>query len=958
MEGASTGVSVSVRPALVEREQELARLRALLAPCPTGILAIVEGPAGIGKTALLAAAADLAQTAGYVVLQARGGELERDFSFGLVRQALLPALGRPPRAALLAGPARLASPALGLEPGGHRPAGDALGSALHGLHWLCADLAEQRPLLVVLDDVQWGDPESVRWAAYTARRLHDLPVVMLAGLRSPAPDIGSGLLTALRAEAGETIALGPVSEAGSATLVQRAYATSVPDPRFTAACHTASGGNPFFLRELLAGAAAAGLPPTAASAPQVLTIGPRQLAAAALERIADADRAAPRLARAAAILGTDAPPAIAARLAGLDAAAAAGAADALRAAGLMLDSTALEFTHPVLRNAVLEDLPLGERDVLHRRAAELLTEVNAASDHIATHLLATQPAGDPATARTLRAAAAQAAAAGAPSAAATYLQRAVAEPPPEAELADTVLALARVEQLVSPAAAPARYQAALAATTDPGAHARIVIELCDALAHNGRVADARPALDAVLAARTDRTGTVARLLELRRAELDPEQWWPWLEDELARLGDGTDTAFTLELRLRRVGGVPEGHVGVVPKERLVDDMQRVLGGHDLLPHKGPADLASFAFTFFDCDRPDLGREMLDAAVADLAARGSEASRLRLLSVQAGLAAHLGDRETLMREQVELAGELGLDGPLRILRAWLAHLLIDRGQLDEAAAQLAASGLPPDLGEAPEPALWFWSSEAQIQLQVRGSLRLARGEVEAGARDLLDAARRSAPRGSTWALHARAAAALALLGRKDEARELVAVDAAWAREFGARRPLARVAHAQGLIEGGAPGVALLREACALLRQVSTARGGRDLAAAQVDLGSMLRRQGQRTEARAELRTALQVAEAIGAGLLGARARDELRASGGRLRRGPELLSGVAALTPSELRVAQLAADGRTNREIGHVLFLAPKTVEMHLGRAYRKLDISGRDQLADALAAEPDALPAG
>ena len=199
------------------------------------------------------------------------------------------------------------------------------------------------------------------------------------------------------------------------------------------------------------------------------------------------------------------------------------------------------------------------------------------------------------------------------------------------------------------------------------------------------------------------------------------------------------------------------------------------------------------------------------------------------------------------------------------------------------------------------------------------------------------------------LHARSGAAQALLltGDQDRARALAQAELADAREFGGRRALGVALRAAGLAQGQADGgLALLAESAEVLRG-SPARLER--ARSLTELGAALRRAGQRTAARPLLAEALDLASRCGARPLAGRAHDELIAAGGRPRR--ERQYGVAALTPSELRVARLAADGRTNREIARGLYVTPKTVETHLAHAYAKLGITGRAGLAAALGRE-------
>jgi DNA-binding CsgD family transcriptional regulator len=193
---------------------------------------------------------------------------------------------------------------------------------------------------------------------------------------------------------------------------------------------------------------------------------------------------------------------------------------------------------------------------------------------------------------------------------------------------------------------------------------------------------------------------------------------------------------------------------------------------------------------------------------------------------------------------------------------------------------------------------------------------------------------------------RSPAALALhqLGQQEDARQLAGEELELARAWGAPRALGAALRAAGLIEGGEDGLALLEEGVQVLNE-SSAR--LEHAKARTELGAALRRANRRAQARAQLRQAVELATICGATDLAARAERELLATGARPRR--IALSGVESLTPSERRVAELAAAGPTNREIAQTLFVTQRTVEVHLTSIYRKLGISSRSQLAAALA---------
>ena len=232
---------------LLERGTELDGLRsqAAAARAAAGSVALLEAPAGQGKTALLRVLRAEAADAGMRVLGATAAPLERDFAFGVVRQLFegeLHQAGPERRAALLAGAAALAEPVFGAAAG---DSGDASHSTLYGLYWLCANLAAEQPLLVVVDDAHWADAPSLRFLDALARRVEDLPVLLAIGARPAEPGAEQALLDGL-ATAPATHLLRPqaLSPAGVGELVR---ARIDADPEFVAACFETTSGNPRLL---------------------------------------------------------------------------------------------------------------------------------------------------------------------------------------------------------------------------------------------------------------------------------------------------------------------------------------------------------------------------------------------------------------------------------------------------------------------------------------------------------------------------------------------------------------------------------------------------------------------------------------------------------------------------------------------------------------------------------------
>jgi DNA-binding CsgD family transcriptional regulator len=269
---------------------------------------------------------------------------------------------------------------------------------------------------------------------------------------------------------------------------------------------------------------------------------------------------------------------------------------------------------------------------------------------------------------------------------------------------------------------------------------------------------------------------------------------------------------------------------------------------------------------------------------------------------------------------------------------LIEALLEQGETEAAERALRGTGA----GQAILPGL-----ATNDLLEARGLLRLAQGRLREGVDDLVEFGRRDElwgganPLASRWRSHA--CLALAAMGDSVGARQMARDDLWRARRWGAASGVGVALRAAALVDD-AGSVGRLREAVAVL-EGSPAR--LEYARALTDLGAALRRGNRRAEARGALQDGLHLAERCGAGALDERARTELRAAGGR----PSRLLGAGArqLTVSERRVAELAAEGRSNPEIAQALFVTRKTVETHLGHIYHKLGVPGRGQLGRALA---------
>src|SRR5215208_7525255 len=270
---------------LLERSEELARIESALAASRSGRgrFVVVEGPAGMGKTALLAAARTAAADGGMRVLRSRGTDLEREFAFGVVRQLFEPPLAEASeleRADLLQGAAGVAAGLLGLPgsppPGGPPASGvDPSFAVLHGLYWLCANLTAVGPVCVVVDDAHWADATSLRYLAFLLTRLEELDASLVVATRPREEGTDAELLARVTTDpSADVIRLLPLTSSAVAQLVESGLG-GVPDPVFVDACLRATRGTPFLMRVLVDALSEGGIAPTAEAARQVERIGAR-----------------------------------------------------------------------------------------------------------------------------------------------------------------------------------------------------------------------------------------------------------------------------------------------------------------------------------------------------------------------------------------------------------------------------------------------------------------------------------------------------------------------------------------------------------------------------------------------------------------------------------------------------------------------------------------------------------
>jgi DNA-binding CsgD family transcriptional regulator len=941
--------------ALWEREHELRVLREALDTTRggSGRLVVIEGPAGVGKSGLLQAARNEAAERGLPVLAARGMELERGVPFGLARQLFVPPMLRSSTAEqrrLLAGPAALAAPLVaGTLPDAGAVGEGQAGVMVEGLYWLAVNLARSDPsrpadhrspgLVIIVDDGQWADRSSLRFLIHAVGQLDEIGLCVLLTIRTGEPETPVDLLGRLRGHPG-CARLSPerLSPRAVSQLI-RAGTFPAADEDFCAACSRVSGGNPFLLVELLTVLAADGAKPTAETARRVAEWVPDSVLHAVVMNLGRRPPAVTRMASAVAVLD-EAPLSLAAALAELDLDAAEDAAEALTEANLLAPGEPLSFVHPLIAAAVLTDLRPIARSRLHRRAAALLASESADVGRIAAHLLNTRPRADSWVSTTLRRAGLEALAQKDAGSAVRLLRRALAEQSANDDRDATLIGLAHAEAAADSPNAAARLAEALDRVTDPRQRATVFHQLTRLLFFKGDIAQAADAAERGL------------------AELDPQ-------DEMApHLLSAYLTAATFDSRLRPAVGelldpyLPEARAGHVPADPLICAhlCARMAVAGDPAPLVVPVAEQAFCrnplvdetahgvilalpvVALVIVDHLDRATAVLETA---LTSHDSRRSLIALTVAHHWLATVCYRRGQLVdalanarRAQVVCRAEdWSLYGPW--ISANLAQILVEQGDLVSAEAVVNNDSEAVDpIGDC-------------LRMEARGRLAMAKNDpgraydlfTEAGQK--FDAMGLISPGFMAW--RSSAATAAGALGHRDHAADLARTELELARRIGTPRSIGVALRVLASSTPDEHALLLLSESVTLLDDTSgQLENARSLAA----LGAALRRTGQRNAARRPLQRALDIATRAGADPLAQHAAQELRASGSRPRR--TQLTGIDALTPTERRIAELAAQNRTNPQIARDLYVTTKTVEWHLAHVFRKLEITGRRQLTHAL----------
>jgi DNA-binding CsgD family transcriptional regulator/tetratricopeptide (TPR) repeat protein len=601
------------------------------------------------------------------------------------------------------------------------------------------------------------------------------------------------------------------------------------------------------------------------------------------------------------------------------------------------------FVHALVRDAVYLEMSQAERELRHRRAAEELAALGAEPAVVAGQLMLAPARGDPWVAQVLREAGRLAMRRGDADSAVSYLRRALEEGAADGSRVALMWELGAAEARIDSGASAERLREVHGCLEDPLERALVADVLARCLLWT------RPAGEAVAVAQD-------AVVELQGTHPDQRRALEAIELYAVYFGGAKVPDWEARLARVRAEGIPE---------RLGARMLAAVAAWDWALRGGSAaECSAYALSVLAGGALITRDPGFGAAVAGATlALADDDEALRVWD-EAMSAAHrlgsapyvcsvnlwrgwtwlqrgeLAEAEASLRDANEHLQQGFGDNSLAYGAAFLARTLIERGDLAGARRALEGRGRPHPKSDG---AGLVRRSEIELLLaDGRWQEALAAGDCE------------DVPRGGdnpAWApwrsLRARA---LDGLGRHDEALALLDAELEAARHWGAPGALARALTLCGTLSwtlGRDDDHDLLREAVAVA-QASPAR--LEHAKALVALGSGLRRRGRRSESREPLAHGLALALRCGAVTLGETARTELYAAGGRPRR--ESLSGPGSLTPSEQRIADLAAQGHTTRGIAQSLYVTPRTVEGHLTNIYRKLGISTRTQLPGALAGHP------
>ncbi|MGI8903442.1 MAG: ATP-binding protein [Solirubrobacteraceae bacterium] len=815
-EGTATGSS------LLERERELSDLDALVLAVAAGrgFAVVIEAQPGLGKSRLLNEVADRAAGAeSPSVLRFSCGELEQQLAWSAIGGLLggaVKALGQAVGKQLFSG---AASPAAALfdDPAQASSRGRDAFSITHALYLLVAELAGTRPLLLLLDDAHWCDPQSLQFLIYLQRRLAELAVGLVVATRPQTAAEQRELLDRIAGGSGTRTHRLAALSVDSVTALVRAESFPTAADAFCRACWQVTVGNPFYLHELLLGLGEDQVD-IGASGERLLTILPNSISRSVLVRLARLPfEGATELAGAVAVLGDGTTLRHAACLTGIADERAAEVTDALAASELLAPGEPLRFVHPLVRAAIYADLPAGRRARLHAAAAALLRADHAAPEVVATHLLHVPLAASHETVAGLRAAAVQARSLGAPQAAVRYLRRALLEPPADRDQGEVLAELAHAEAAIGDPLAVEHLEQALGCVAD---HRRpeILLALGWAEHHAGRFGAAADAFQRGLDASPD--GRVEMAAEL----------------EAGYLGSATlDSARAADAaaRIKVIEATPAKHqapahrsllaqvlffrtMSGAPRLGIIELAERIWADGRLLDEEGAdsQNVWQVVGSLSWADAYTGAFEVIDAVLQAADAQGSVLAHARGRYARAWpnyWTGHLAEAAADAGAAVEIWYG-GLETYLPAAIYWLVLAELERDEFEAAQRALVLAG---------PVARWEGTGMAVFIAAAKGHLAAHRGEASVALAwhlrcgKLAGELQLTNPSVMPW--RSQAALAAGLSGKRELGRELAREELALARANGTPRAVGVGLRTAGMLADEPDATRTLAESVAVLEQ---------------------------------------------------------------------------------------------------------------------------------------------
>ncbi|MEV6716745.1 BREX system ATP-binding domain-containing protein [Lentzea sp. NPDC051208] len=943
---------------LVGRGAELERIIDALesAKGATPSTLLVEGTPGIGKTALLDVACELAHERGFVVCRAKASLMEREMPFAVVQQLFdhlrdeLPhcrnGKATPHEYDLIAGHLTAEVDDFD-ELQVHR--------AIRDLYRLTAEFAQCAPLCLVIDDVQWTDVPSLRWLNYLVHRVVKLPIVMLM-TRTPGIRPTDSLLIAELEIYAERMKLAFFTAQNVVLLTERMLGRT-PDEKFAQAFLDATGGCPTVTRHILGVMRERSIPPDENVANDLLRPECEKLGQSLLARL---NRQSPELVELAKAIAVVEPADLTLLTAVMDISngEAADRVQQLEGMGVLTPEGELTFAHRVIKNTIESAIGYREREELHAEAARFLHHTRAPALLVARHVLRTPSRLGAWAVQALRTAADTVIAEGDARFGAQLLARALDEELSVTQRKDLLLRLGLAETYFDPRMAVVHLEEGMIGLDDPEEILAAACQLAEILYFDGAYDSASEVLHRTITEigpKIPAAVDVVRLLERitvpsrdpRAVQVDlrrfDEQEWRRGDEHGRRLAGliaedtsnrGVDLAQCRKAALAALSGGTTA---------ILQHPQRMFGVLNALLR---ADEAELAVRHCDEILLEAHRQGLTLIVLLGHSLRSRAHHHRGSFTEAAADAELA--LSAARTAKLPADHLG---HVYAVDAWVrAQLAL--GHLDATEKALQPFGRSREL-----PLSWHHTA----LLHARGALRMELGDCEGALADQLECGERFLAwgRGSPAVRPWRSFAALAhfRLGQPKPALDLALQELKLAREWGAPTVIGRALLTVGIVTGGAAAAPWLNEADSVLRR-SSARMLR--AQVLLELAATRWEKGQREAARQHLAEAKALGQQCGV-IVEPGKRLAGSTSDGRPRTPvphpvepthvvpPAPRLGALALTPHECRVATLVLEGNSNDEVGHKLNVSRRTVEFHLTNIYRKLGVRRRTQLSSALA---------